>query len=160
MSHIFDNLEQFTDEETHGDLFLFPQVEHVSVQTVFNRPPLVLCQQSPSVASPGLIALAQAYQLGNDHLNECGDSDDLIDPGRAVTDPYLQCGELGMRTDVPPDLGRFVDAAGADECLHEGIVLFGRVKMLGKSGSRKILEDNAAVGFQAGVLAQPEGRRC
>ena len=63
-----------------------------------------------------------------------------------------------MRTDVPPDFLRVVDAIGLDQQLDEIFVFAPAGEIVRNVGARKFVEHLAAIGFQSGIHPQPERR--
>ena len=63
-----------------------------------------------------------------------------------------------MRPDIPPDLLGVVDAVGLYQQIHEALVLAPAREVIRNVGAREFVEHLAAIGFEAGVHAQPERR--
>src|SRR5947207_10868665 len=63
-----------------------------------------------------------------------------------------------MKSDVPPNFLRVIDATGLDEQLAVVFVLGKAFECVGNPSARKTLEHFESIPFQAGVLANPEWR--
>ena len=79
--------------------------------------------QVMAIGSPALIVEAQLDQLGDESLEQRGDADDFVDLGAGIGYPKFDGWEFRMRTNIPPDLRRFVDTAGFDQSVDEFKVL-------------------------------------
>ena len=63
-----------------------------------------------------------------------------------------------MKSDIPPNLFRIVDAIGRDKQLQVIFVFAEAFERIRNARARKTLEDHLAIRFEASVLAQPKRR--
>src|SRR5215218_2122610 len=64
-----------------------------------------------------------------------------------------------MRTNVPPDLRAVLDAVHLYQEVEVALILLERFEVIRDFCPRKFLEYFAAIRFQSGIKAKPEGRR-
>jgi hypothetical protein len=102
--------------------------------------------------------LAQVPHPGYDGLQQRGHSHGILGARADVGHAEFQRGEGVMGPHIPPDLRAIGDAAGVDQPLHEAVEGRPGGEGLGQAGAGQVLEDDGAVGLQAGVAAGPEGR--
>jgi len=152
-----NEVEVFEDKFSLGDFDLLAKVDEVAVEAVAHGAEFVLHQQRAGVLAKVLVALVEAEEVGRRGLNERRNGDGFRGAQGNVAGPDLNRIEVGMGSDVPPDLFGVVDAVGADEQV-DIILEFGVAgEGVGDACAGEVFEDFGAVALVTGVEAEPEG---
>src|SRR5919202_1340802 len=88
------------------------EIHYRSLQSIARRQPLVLRREDAVVRRDLLAALVALAVVLDERLAIRGEGNDVLEPGRRVADPDLDCAEPRMEADVPPDVGVVRDTAG------------------------------------------------
>src|SRR5258708_35373294 len=121
-------------------------------------PPFVLNYRGPPVQPESLIRRIQFVEFGHGRLNQSRQRNRLLNSHRHVAYPELEGIEEWMRSNVPPDLLRVINAVRLDQQLDEVLVLAPAREIIGDVRAWEFVEYFAAVGFQPRIHPQPERR--
>src|SRR6266404_9050390 len=111
VQYVVNEVQQFEHEISCRHFFLFTEINHLTFQSPAHSAPLVFLNEHAPVETEAEILFHQLRQLGNNGLEQRGDSDRVIDARGDVADAKLQGRKNRMRPAVPPDLFAVVDAA-------------------------------------------------
>src|SRR5258708_563328 len=155
---VVDELEQLVEQHVEWHFLALSEVDELSACPEAGGARLVLIQQGAAVETPAHVLPVERPQLDGDGLKERGEADGLVDAHGHVADAVLERGKERMRTYVPPDFLRVVDAVGPDEHLHVLVEFAGPADVVGESRAREALEDLGPVALPPGVRSAPERR--
>src|SRR2546428_13451931 len=83
--------DQFADEVTGGNFFLFTKVDQLAVQAVAHSSPFVLFDKLRGIDTEGHVVTAQLPELSDDGLEKCCHADSFIDTGADIANAEFQC---------------------------------------------------------------------
>src|SRR5437899_6586515 len=114
VKHILNKLKQFANQITYWNFLLLAKIDHLAVQAVTHRAPLVLLNQHAPVQSEAEVLFNQLIELGNDCLKQGSDGHGVIDARRDVANAEFQRGKIRMRPAIPPNFLAVIYTAGSD----------------------------------------------
>ncbi len=155
---VIHQFQQFGNQLAHGHFGFLAEIDHLSIDAVPRRAPLVLFDEGAPVKAPAYIALVEAVQLYDDGLRESRDGHGFFHPRRNVKHAEFQRAEHRVWAHIPPDLFAVVDAIQLDEKVHEILVRAPGFELLRHAGAREAAKHRGAERFQAGIPAHPKGR--
>src|SRR5882724_4390099 len=155
---VVHELKVFQNQVTFGDFAFFAEVDQLPADAITRGAPLVLHDKGTAILAETLVARVQLVQFDHRRLNQSRQRNRLVKTQRDIADPDLERVKERMRPDVPPDLLRIVDALGADKQVDKVLEITPACEGVRNVGAREFVEDFAAIGFQAGIHAQPERR--
>jgi len=154
---VVDEVEVFKEEVFEGDFDLFAEVDEFAIEAVAGGAPLIFHDEGAAVEAEALVVGVELIEFGDGGLEEGGDGNGFVEAHGEVHDAELEGGEVGVWADVPPDFLGVVDAVGFDEEVDEVSVFAPGGEVIGDVGAGELIEYFAAVTFEAGLEAEPEG---
>src|SRR2546425_4245256 len=141
VEYVVDEVQQLANQIFYRNFLLLAEINHLPVEPPTHGAPFVFLDQHAAIEAETEILIDQFVELGDDGLEERGDSDCVVNARGNIADAKLQCGKEWMRPVIPPNFLAVVDAAGPNQQVDVALKPWIGIEVIGDVRARKLFED-------------------